>query len=254
MPDLELDKIAATRCLLLGAGTLGCYVARCLMVSIIPFITTIIEKHMLIYLGSCIQGWGVRHITFVDSSKVSYSNPVRQPLFEFEDCLEGGKPKAQCAADSLKRIFPGLASLSRSSSNYNNLILCLVSGLLFDQNSAGVELMIPMPGHPVSSESSAPVQQAVTKLEDLIDAHDVIYLLMDSRESRWLPTVIGAAKGKIVMNAALGFDSYLVMRHGAPSDRLAVGEKRLGCYYCNDIVAPTDVSGDALFSQLIHKR
>jgi hypothetical protein len=56
------------------------------------------------------QGWGVRTITFVDSAKVSFSNPVRQPLFEFEDCLDGGKPKAECAAASLKRIFPGLVS------------------------------------------------------------------------------------------------------------------------------------------------
>lgn len=45
---------------------------------------------------------------------------------------------------------------------------------------------------------------------------------------------------QIVMNAALGFDSYLVMRHGARSS-LSKGE-RLGCYYCNDIVAPADVS------------
>ena len=41
------------------------------------------------------------------------------------------------------------------------------------------------------------------------------------------------------MNAAVGFDTYLVMRHGS---RSTTASNRLGCYYCNDIVAPADVS------------
>lgn len=199
LPALDLEKVANTKCLLLGAGTLGCYVARTLM------------------------GWGVRKITLVDSARVSFSNPVRQPLFDFEDCLNGGKPKAACAAEKLKKIFPGV-------------------------NSAGYNLSIPMPGHPIPPASTEQARKDVETLEKLVDEHDVVFLLMDSRESRWLPTVLGAAKGKIVMNAALGFDTFLVMRHGARATHAS--GKRLGCYYCNDIVAPADSLTDRTLDQM----
>jgi len=105
-----------------------------------------------------------------------------------------------------------------------------------------------MPGHPVSPASIEQTKKDIEALEKLFDDHDVIFLLMDSRESRWLPTVLGAAKGKIVMNAALGFDTYLVMRHGA---RAATSSgNRLGCYYCNDIVAPADSLTDRTLDQM----
>ena len=66
LPELDVEMLGRTKCLLLGAGTLGCNVARCLM------------------------AWGVRKITFVDQGKVAYSNPPRQWLFDFDDCLDGG--------------------------------------------------------------------------------------------------------------------------------------------------------------------
>ena len=40
-------------------------------------------------ISSRSTGWGVRHITLLDNGRVSYSNPVRQSLFTFKDCLEG---------------------------------------------------------------------------------------------------------------------------------------------------------------------
>ena len=55
-----------------------------------------------------LQGWGVRHITLLDNSTVSYSNPVRQSLFTFQDCSNGGKHKAKAAAESMRLIFPGV--------------------------------------------------------------------------------------------------------------------------------------------------
>ncbi|KAF4319029.1 hypothetical protein BBO99_00006640 [Phytophthora kernoviae] len=201
LPSLDLELLAQTKCLLLGAGTLGCYTARSLL------------------------AWGFRNITFVDNSTVSHSNPVRQPLFEFNDV---GKSKGECAANTLKRIFP------------------LV-------NSHAVNLTIPMAGHALSSpQLLEEAQKGLETLEQLIESHDVIFLGTDSRESRWLPTVIAASKRKLLLNAALGFDSYLVMRHGVhpANEEGDVSRASLGCYFCNDIVSPRDSLKDRTLDQM----
>ena len=79
-------------------------------------------------MARTLLGWGVRTITLVDNSKVAFSNPVRQSLYDFEDCKGGGAPKAAAAAAKLRQIFPSV-------------------------HSEGVHLSIPMPGHPLSGEA-----------------------------------------------------------------------------------------------------
>ena len=179
--DLDLDSISSKKCLLLGSGTLGCNVARCLL------------------------GWGVREMTFVDNGVVSPSNLTRQTLFEYDDL---GNFKALAAAESMKKILPSV-------------------------KSRGVNLTIPMPGH--CHQAREDIKDAYDRLSREFENHDVIFLLTDSRECRWLPTALGAINKKLCINIALGFDSYLVMRHGAFLD----GEC-LGCYFCSDVVSPKD--------------
>lgn len=237
MPELQVDRVAQTKCLLLGAGTLGCKVARSLL------------------------GWGVRSISLVDSGRVSFSNPVRQSLFDFEDCTKGGKPKAAAAATHLEAIFPGVTA-------------------------TGHDLSIPMPGHPMPASAREQLAADVKKLEDLVLAHDIVFLLTDTRESRWLPSLLAAEHGKLALTVALGFDSFLVMRHGVSPARYDAGPwgpdrpsaadtaaadppaateateaepkslegdsddtVHLGCYFCNDVVAPTNSMSNRTLDQ-----
>uniref|UniRef100_A0A673KXJ6 Ubiquitin-like modifier-activating enzyme ATG7 n=1 Tax=Sinocyclocheilus rhinocerous TaxID=307959 RepID=A0A673KXJ6_9TELE len=142
------------------------------------------------------------------------------------------------------------------------------------QNAEGYNMSIPMPGHPVnfSELTMAQARQDVEQLEKLISEHDVVFLLMDTRESRWLPTVIAASQRKLIVNAALGFDTFVVMRHGLKKPKESQSEEsspmshafcslsgaslfsnipghRLGCYFCNDVVAPGDSTRDRTLDQ-----
>ncbi|XP_057456934.1 ubiquitin-like modifier-activating enzyme atg7 [Lotus japonicus] len=221
LPSLNLSALSSVKCLLLGAGTLGCQVARMLM------------------------AWGVRKITLLDNGRVAMSNPLRQSLYTLDNCLNGGEFKATAAVESLKRIFPAV-------------------------EAEGIVMAIPMPGHPINSQEQDSVLDDCRRLRDLIDAHDAVFLLTDTRESRWLPTLLCANTNKITITAALGFDSFLVMRHGAgpfshahdfsagttnsssAADMCinnANGKHRLGCYFCNDVVAPTDSTSNRTLDQ-----
>lgn len=54
-----------------------------------------------------------------------------------------------------------------------------------------------MPGHSVGESTMAQTLESVETLKELIKSSDVIFLLMDSRESRWLPTMLGAFYNKV---------------------------------------------------------
>jgi hypothetical protein len=100
-----------------------------------------------------------------------------------------------CRCQSEKNISWNCEFFSQSSLK----LQCLNSSHISPQNATGHAISIPMPGHPIPS-SDAALSQAkadVEKLEKLFDEHDAVFLLMDSRESRWLPTVLGASKGKV---------------------------------------------------------
>jgi molybdopterin/thiamine biosynthesis adenylyltransferase len=185
LPGLDLNALGGLKCLLIGAGTLGCHVARDLV------------------------AWGVRHITFVDGGRVALSNPVRQPLYEFSDA-EKECWKAEAAAEALRRIHPSVVT-------------------------EGHVLRVPMPGHPIHETERVEVERHIDTLERLIHGHDVVFLLTDTRESRWLPSLMARAAGKLALSVALGFDTWLVMRHGVHG---GYG----GCYFCLDCVGPKNTT------------
>lgn len=70
-------------------------------------------------------------------------------------------------------------------------------------------MAIPMPGHPVPSQEEESVLNDCRRLHDLINSHDVVFLLTDTRESRWLPTLFSAASKKVLSPFSL-FTIFLV--------------------------------------------
>ena len=165
-------------------------------------------------LGCCVArtllGWGVRKFDLLDCSHVSFSNPPRQPLFHYKDALNGGIPKAIAAADELKLICP-------------------------DVECNPIQIEIPMPGHAIGTSDLPKTKEYVEQLDKIISSADAVFLLTDTRESRWLPTVICNAHHKLCISIALGYDSFSVIRSGS---------KNCGCYFCNDVVAPSDTVVD----------
>eukprot|EP00923_Selenidium_pygospionis_P018490 GHVN01032348.1.p1 GENE.GHVN01032348.1~~GHVN01032348.1.p1 ORF type:complete len:806 (+),score=120.54 GHVN01032348.1:66-2483(+) len=224
IPNFEPKKLFQLKILLLGSGTLGCSIARTMV------------------------GWGVRHFTFVDNGRVALSNPARQCLFTHQDAIEEereegwgtergeltrparakGKFKAEAAASRLLEVNPRLTC-------------------------TGTNLDIPMPGHSFYTLCEKTFEESHNKLYKLITEHDVVMLLLDSREARWLPALIcsymnhkaktdPSSPSPLCMTVALGFSDFLVMRH-------AHSTAKVSCYFCNDFTSPTDSMSKRSFDQ-----
>lgn len=92
-------------------------------------------------------------------------------------------------------------------------------------------------------------------LLEAIKGHDIVYLATDSRESRWLPTLLCNYLQKLAITVALGFDSFLIMRHGYHSSEVpSVSETYvhgcdLGCYFCSDVTGPGNSTANRTLDQ-----
>lgn len=66
---------------------------------------------------------------------------------------------------------------------------------------------VPMPGHAANIDD----RKNVDALSQLIKDHDVIFLLTDSRESRWLPTMLSTLHNKVILYSLLIFRHISIM-------------------------------------------
>ncbi|SCM22200.1 autophagy-related protein 7, putative [Plasmodium chabaudi chabaudi] len=147
LKNFKFEKIHDLKILIIGLGTLGCSVAR-----------------------TCVA-WGIKNFTFIDNSRVSYSNVSRQCLFTLDDaesCSNTGEYKSVAAKNNLLKISP-------------------------DLNITSKIMDIPMPGH-LNYLKNENLYKTVEELDNLIDNHDVVFLLTDSKESRYFPSLLIAEK------------------------------------------------------------
>ncbi|ETO27249.1 hypothetical protein RFI_09883, partial [Reticulomyxa filosa] len=192
VPELELEKLFGLKCLLLGAGTLGCNVARNLLV-----------------LHCCLSN--TRYIVMF------------LPPFESDGCRQGIAQNFPCCGMCVRILYTFICCNCTECNNNNNNNNTNDNNSNNDNNNNNNNNNRM---HVASSEELKSTQEAVNALEKLIQEHDAIFLLTDSREARWLPTLLAITHGKdnnnnynnqqikICINAALGFDTFVVMRHG----------------------------------------
>jgi ubiquitin-like modifier-activating enzyme ATG7 len=85
------------------------------------------------------------------------------------------------------------------------------------QDAQGIQMEIPMPGHPVSPSEAAGVLEDCKRLKELVSSHGAIFLLTDTRESRWLPTLLCTYENKVNLIGVLELYETLVVLYNNAS-------------------------------------
>jgi ubiquitin-like modifier-activating enzyme ATG7 len=228
-PNFLLDRLLSQRVLILGAGTLGCMIARTLV------------------------GYGIQNITFIDNSLVSFNNPTRQHLFTMEDAVKQVH-KALAAAKALKQIQPGC--------NYQGIVLDIpMVGASSSGNSSTVETLT------ILSELISTSDVVFNTLDSraarwlptlLCQIHDVVmivgaigfssYLILKvdpkqgahqiSMEERVSQEEVKTADSHDLNDTSADYNGANGHHESAFKDS-GVG---WGCYFCTDISAPSKSS------------
>ncbi|KAF5153472.1 ThiF family protein [Theileria parva strain Muguga] len=152
--------------------------------------------------------WGVETFVLVDSGFVT--NSTRQSLYTHKYCYTN-TPKVDAAERMIFKIKP-------------------------DCKLTIVNTEIPMIGHTYCDNY---LNKQLQNTKAIVASSDVIVLATDSKESRWLPSLISSQmnmrgeKCPLVVSAGLGFDSFMIVRH-------SYKEFKGSCYFCSESQAPID--------------
>lgn len=98
--------------------------------------------------------------------------------------LDGGRPKVERAAARLKKKYPGMVRCSFSSSSIITQLKIVWYRAHRDTLSMPIQAIL---SHLLSQ----------SRRQKLLNEHDTVFLLIHSRETRWSPTLLGAAQGKV---------------------------------------------------------
>ena len=156
-------------------------------------------------VSRALLSWGAKDLVLIDHGIVSPTNPIRQSLYEYSDI---GKRKIEVAVQRLRAMNP-FASIE------------------------GRYLSVPMPGHPIFPNELEGVEQDVLQLIHYVQTSEIIFLLTDTRESRWLPCLLAKVFHKTIVTVGLGIDSFLVN----------VSKPGSTCFFCNSPDAPSQTKG-----------